>query len=208
MSRDITCHATLFTMTETPADHIGTLFRFCAHSMHYPEENWFTKEYLESLYLLLDALKATQERESIEFAIAVSEAPLEDLQVEYTRLFINGVPHVVAPPYGSVYIDKSLQGLHAEKTLRFYRQHGYVMRDDAELPDHLIHQLEFLAILAEKNDIAASNEFLQTLFLPWFSRFETRVRQEAKHPFYSVIAQLIDYLTKEDDEHGIQLDEA
>ena len=195
-------------MIETPAEHIGTLFRFCAQSMHYPEADWFTNQYLDSLYLLLDALDARQEKESIEFTIATSDDPLEDLQVEYTRLFINGVPHVIAPPYGSVYIDRSLQGLHAEKTLRFYRKHGYDLKDDADLPDHLIHQLEFLAILSEKNDVAASNDFLTTIFLPWFSRFETRVRQEAKHPFYSVIAQLIDYLTKEDDEHGIQLDEA
>jgi TorA maturation chaperone TorD len=176
--------------------------------MHYPEKEWLTPQFCDSLYLLLDTLDAQEEKEAIVSAMAASEDPLEDLQVEYTRLFINGVPHVIAPPYGSVYIDRTLQGLHAEKTLRFYRNHGYDVKDNRELPDHLIHQLDFLAILSEKNDIAASNDFLQTIFLPWFPRFETRVRQEAQHPFYSVIVQLIDYLTKEDDEHGIPLDEA
>lgn len=195
-------------MTATPADHIGTLFRFCAQSLHYPDPEWFTNDYLNSLYLLLDTLEAEQERESIRRAIATSSDPLEDLQIEYTRLFINGVPHVVAPPYGSVYIDRALQGQHTEKTLRFYRDHGFTLKDSADLPDHIVHQLEFLALLAENNDIQTSNTFLQTIFLPWFPKFETRVRQEAKHPFYSVIMQLIDYLTKEDDEHGIQLDEA
>lgn len=195
-------------MTDTPSTHIATLYRFCAHSMQYPGPEWFTDDYLESLYLLLEALDAQQEKESVRFALASAVDPLEALQVEYTRLFINGVPHVIAPPYGSVYIDKSLQGLHTEKTLQFYTAYGYTLKDDADLPDHLIHQLEFLSLLADENDATTEAEFLQTIFLPWFSQFHARVKQESKHPFYSVIVQLIDYLTKEEDEHGIQLDEA
>lgn len=195
-------------MTATPASSIATLYRFCAHSMQYPGPQWFTKDYFDSLYLLLDTLHAHQEKEAIQSALAASADPLEDLQIEYTRLFINGVPHVIAPPYGSVYLDKSLQGLHTEKTLQFYHSHGYTLKDDADLPDHLIHQLEFLSLLADKQDSATETAFLETLFLPWFGVFHKRVKQESRHPFYSVLVQLIDYLTKEDDEHGIQLDEA
>lgn len=188
--------------------HIATLYRFCAHSMRYPQPEWFTNQYLESLYLLLEALGAHQEREQISFAITSSADHLEALQIEYTRLFINGVPHVIAPPYGSVYIDKSLQGQHTEKTLRFYASYGFAMKKEADLPDHIVHQLEFLSLVAEKNDAATEAEFLQTIFLPWFGRFHQRVKQESRHPFYSVLVQLIDYLTKEEVEHGIQLDEA
>jgi len=195
-------------MIESQTRHIGTLFRFCAHSMRYPEPEWFDDQYMDSLYLLLDALGAHSEKQSIQFALSAAQHPLEELQIEYTRLFINAVPHVIAPPYGSVYIDRALQGQHTEKTLRFYRSHGYDLKSDADLPDHLIHQLEFLALLAERDDTEASDEFLKTIFLPWFTRFQTRVRREASHPFYSVIVQLIDYLTKEDDENGIQPDEA
>ena len=133
---------------------------------------------------------------------------METLQIEHTRLFINGVPHVIAPPYGSVYLDKSLLGLHTEKTLRFYAECGYSLKSGSDLPDHIIHQLEFLSLLAEKGDAEHESEFLQTIFLPWFDKFGARVKQESQHPFYSVIVQLIDYLTKEEDEHGIQLDEA
>ena len=144
--------------------HIATLYRFCAHSMQYPRPEWLTNEYLDNLYLLLDALDAHQEREQINLVITSSADPLEDLQIEYTRLFINGVPHVIAPPYGSVYIDKSLQGQHTEKTLRFYSSYGYALKKDADLPDHIIHQLEFLSLVAEKNDAATEAEFLQNIF--------------------------------------------
>lgn len=196
-------------MTDTPSStNIATLYRFCAYSMQYPQPEWFTEEYLKSLYLLLETLNAHQEKEKISLALASSENQLEALQIEYTRLFINGVPHVVAPPYGSVYIDKTLQGQHTGKTLQFYAAHGCVLKKEADLPDHLIHQLEFLSLLADKADATAETEFLQTIFLPWFGRFHKRVKQESRHPFYSVLVQLIDYLTKEEDENGIQLDEA
>lgn len=201
-------HALLFIMNDMYAEHIGTLYRFCAHSLSYPTSRWFTEAYLESFYHLLDLLEADEEKQAIRLAIKASDDPIEELQVEYTRLFINGAPHVAAPPYGSVYIDRGLQGQHAEKTLLFYRKHGFELKNSAELPDHIVHQLEFLALLAEKQDLEASRDFLQSIFLPWFSLFLARVLEEARHPLYRVIVQLIDYLTKEDDEHGIQPDEA
>lgn len=200
--------ALIFMMNETHSSHLDTLFRFCAQSLRYPESGWFTNQYLESVDLLLEALGANQEREAIRFEFSRANDPLEQLQIEYTRLFINGVPHVVAPPYGSVYLDRSLQGPHTEKTRNFYRQYGYDLAEPGELPDHIVHQLEFLALLTARGEESARVDFLKTIFFPWFSIFATRVRQESNHPFYSVIVQLIDYLTKEDDEDGIQRNEA
>lgn len=195
-------------MNETHDSHISTLFRFCAQSLRYPEPSWFTNQYMESVDLLLEALGASKEREDIRFEFSRADDPLEQLQIEYTRLFINGVPHVVAPPYGSVYLDRSLQGPHTEKTRNFYRQYGYDLAEPGELPDHIVHQLEFMALLTAKGEENARKDFLKTIFFPWFPKFATRVRQESNHPFYSVIVQLIDYLTKEDDENGIQRNEA
>lgn len=184
-------------------EQIATLYRFCATSLHYPDPSWLTDEYLESLYLLLNTLEAEEQAQSLNQAIGSSKELLEPLQIEHTRLFINGVPHVAAPPYGSVYIDKSLQGLHAERTLKFYLEHGYRLKDDADLPDHIVHQLEFLSLLAENDKGEAESEFLTTLFLPWFRVFRQKVTEESQHPFYPVIVQLIDFLTKEEIEHGI-----
>ena len=184
------------------------MYRFCAQSMRYPEPSWLTDEYLSGFYLLLDALESPQEKEILHRCLNTGSDCIEELQIEYTRLFINSVPHVIAPPYGSVYMDKSLFGRHAEQVQKFYARNGYSLRDDVDLPDHISHQLEFLSILAENNNQDAETEFLQSLFRPWFTRFYARVMGESTHPFYSTLVQLIDYFTKEDDEHGIQLDEA
>lgn len=192
----------------SPTDHIATLYRFCAQSMQYPEPEWFTDNYLLSLYGLLDVLGGDEEKATLQAEFGRSDDILEDLQVEYTRLFINGVPHVAAPPYGSVYLEKTLRGPYSDNILAYYRSLGYNLTETADLPDSLIHQLEFLSFLAEDNNREKEEEFLARFFLPWFSVFASKVKEEAQHPFYRTIVSFIDFFTKEELEDGVQHNEA
>lgn len=190
-----------------PADNLRTiagLYRLCALSMRFPEKRWFTRDYLTCLFELLEKIGGTGQKRELEQAIVLSDLHLESLQVEYTRLFINANPHVVAPPYASVYLDRSLQGHYTGKILSFYTSRGFAMDEGSDLPDHIVHQLEFLALLAESGDQNSEAEFLTKLFLPWFRVFLPRVVQESQHPFYRIVVQIIDYFTKEEDEHDIQ----
>lgn len=165
-------------------------------------------DFFNILYNLLGTLGDIESGVQIKSSIDRAVDPIEDLQVEYTRLFINGMPHVIAPPYGSVYIDKSLQGAFAGDTLAFYGKKGFGMDPDADLPDHLIHELEFLSLLAEEEDFEGEEEFLKNLFRPWFKKFHPRVTEGAHHSFYGVVVQLIDFFTKEEDKDGLQPNEA
>ncbi|SDP09442.1 TorD/DmsD family molecular chaperone [Desulforhopalus singaporensis] len=181
------------------ADHVATIYRFCAQSMQYPSAEWLTEHYYSSLYLLLDHLGASEEKKSLMQAVDASSDALEDLQVEHTRLFINGVPHVAAPPYGSVYLEKTLRGKYSENILLYYRSHGFDLGVGADLPDSIVHQLEFLSFLAEDRNVEIEREFLARFFLPWFRAFAERVKQTAQHPFYRIIISLIDFFTKEEE---------
>lgn len=183
---------------------IAGLYRFCAQSMKFPKINWFTRDYLECLYRILEKIGGLEQKRDLEQAFSLSTLHLEKLQIEYTRLFINGSPHVLAPPYASVYFDKSLQGQSTEKILSFYASKGFLMRQGSDLPDHIVHQLEFLALLVETGDQRSEAQFLSSFFLPWFQMFFPRVVHESRHPFYRIVVQIIDYFTKEEDEHGIQ----
>ncbi len=176
--------------------------------MQYPDANWMTDEFFNIFYNLLGTLEAEDEGVEVKKAIDGADDALEDLQVEYTRLFINGAPHVIAPPFGSVYMDQSLQGTFAGNTLAFYKNKGFGMEKDADLPDHLIHELEFLSLLAKDNDIAGEKEFLIKLFRPWFGKFQIRINDSVLHPFYRVVVQLIDFFTKEEEKDGFQSNEA
>ncbi|MFW2367001.1 MAG: TorD/DmsD family molecular chaperone [Desulforhopalus sp.] len=189
-------------------DHIAAIYRFCAQSMQYPQPEWFSKTYLDSLNTLLDALGGETEKQRLEEVLVKSSDMLEDLQVEHTRLFINGAPHVAAPPYGSVYLEKTIRGKYSEEILTFYHSLGYTLTTEADLPDSLIHQLEFLSFLAEDNNREGEEEFLSRFFLPWFPVFSARVLEEAQHPYYQIIVSIIDFFTKEEEEYGVQLNEA
>lgn len=178
---------------------ISLLYRFLAQSLKFPERSWFTDDFKTMFFSMLDQLEANTEREELRQFFARTDDFIEDLQIEYTRLFINGVPHVVAPPYGSVYLDKSLQGLHASKTLIYYREKGCDMAEGSDLPDHIVHELEFLSHLAEDGDLAGEKEFLQNYFLAWFPAFRNRVLSEAHHPYYRLVITMIDYFTKEEE---------
>ncbi len=184
---------------------LASLYRFGGQSMRFPEPTWFNLNYLACLYSLLDHLGAVHEKTAIEAALGSSsaEAALEEIQIEYTRLFINGIPHVVAPPYGSVYLDGSLQGRSADTVLNFYRQHGYRPLESSFPPDHLAHQLEFLARLAECGNVASEQAFLSSCILPWYGKFLERVLNKARHPFYRTVVQIIAFFIEEEDEHGI-----
>ncbi len=192
----------------SPSQDIASLYRFFAQCMQYPDPSWMNEEFFGVLYNLLGSLDAIDEGVEIRRAIEHSSDPIEDLQIEYTRLFINGVPHVIAPPYASVYMDKSIQGSFALKTLQFYREKGCAMEASADLPDNLVHELEFLSLLAEDKDFAGEEEFLSTLFRPWYKHFCPRVAKETNHPYYRMVVTIIDFFTKEEEEDGFQLNKA
>jgi len=194
--------------TTAPSQDIARVYRFLSQCMQYPDAQWMNEEFFHVFYNLLGTLGGVEDGISVKREIDNAENPLEDLQIEYTRLFINGVPHVIAPPYGSVYMDQSLQGAFAGDTLAFYRKKGFGMEKSADLPDHLLHELEFLSLLAEDNDLAGEEEFLTKLFRPWYAKFYHRVTEKAHHPFYRVVVQLIDFFTKEEDKDGFQPNEA
>lgn len=188
---------------QSPAEHVATLYRFCAQSMQYPDASWFNDQYREKLHLLLATLGGDDQSKALEKSFTTSKDFLEDLQVEHTRLFINGIPHVASPPYASVYIDKTMRGQYSDNILRFYNTSGYDMKAGADLPDSLIHQLEFLSFIVGDKNQEGEIEFLSQFFLPWFPVFATRVKEEAQHPFYPIIISLIDFFTKEEEEYGV-----
>lgn len=178
---------------------ISDIFRFLAQSMRYPDAQWFNNDFWSVLLHLLDQLQWHDEREELIRRNAGTINFLEEIQIEYTRLFINAIPHVVAAPYASVHYkgDGSFYGVIAEQTKMFYREKGFALVNDNDLPDHIVFELEFLAALANE-DPEGQKKFLNTLFTPWFEIFKGKVLREAHHPYYRVVVNLIDFFTREE----------
>lgn len=175
---------------------LAEVYRFLAQSMRYPESSWFNDDFLSVFKELLVQLTWHEQKDALPEHIT---APvLEDIQVDHTRLFINGVPHVIAPPYASIYIDGTLNSHTADKTRDYFRKKGFDITS-TEFPDHLVTELDFLA-LREDEEEGSSEEFLRLYFRPWFAAFRDRVLKEAEVSYYKSLVELIDFFTRSEDE--------
>lgn len=173
-------------------EQLSQVFNFLAQATRYPKADWFNAEFLAVLKSFLKQLEV--DPSDFDIPEKVSPEYLEDIQVDYTRLFINGNPHVIAPPYGSMYIDGSLNDTTADVTRNFYRSHGFDTTTK-EFPDHITTELEFLS-LQYQEDKEVAEEFIEKLFLPWFTMFRDKVIAEASSGYIKIVIELIDFFTR------------
>ena len=178
------------------------IYRFLALSMKYPELSWFTEGYCSNFVAILKDADFKDHAERLAFMLYPHSRVIEELQVDYTRLFINAVPQCPAPPFGSVYLEsgRSLWGRTTEKVRDFYREHGFDIADTTVVPDEISIELEFLGVLAGRELHKDEDYFLAEFFRPWFQPFRDIVTVQATHPFYIALMELIDFFTlKEED---------
>jgi TorA maturation chaperone TorD len=179
---------------------LSALYFFLALTMRYPDPDFCDDSFLDTLESLLISLDWQAELVAIRDWRSQTANPLDDLRTAYTTLFITAALRKTIPPYASVYLDGdgSLYGRTTERTRDFYRERGYNVTDTSEPADHISFELEFLAALAGEARFDDEELFLQTLFRPWFELFQKKSMEEARHPFYKVSIQLIDFFTKEE----------
>ncbi len=147
-----------------------------------------------------------------EFLKTPNEKLLEDLIVEYTRLFLGPGSHI--SPHESVYIggyrDKNpksglLWGDATVEVKHMVEELGYVYREEYNgIPDHLAVELELMGRLTAKEHDVLINEdiregykcllqekqFLTEHLSRWIEVFCDRVTENAGHVFYREMARL------------------
>jgi len=184
----------------TQAATLSSLYSFLALTMRYPEPAFCNDQLFDTTESLLESLDWREELTEFRRWRAQTLNHLDDLRTAYTGLFITAAPRATIPPYASVYLDGdgTLYGRTTERTRDFYRERGYDLADETEPADHIRFELDFLAALAGEAKFDDEELFLQTLFRPRFERFQEKSMKEARHPFYKVSIQLIDFFTKEE----------
>jgi TorA maturation chaperone TorD len=137
---------------------------------------------------------------------AFAARSLEDLLVDYTRLFIGPVS-TLARPYGSVWLeaDDALMQDSTTEVAGLYADGGFEMAEDfRDLPDHVAAELEFLYVLLFDEAQARSNgdaaalsrtaelkaRFLSRHLGAWVAPFTKAVSAGAEHAFYRELAEL------------------
>lgn len=189
------------TITATRED----IYRLLAACFYPPSKEIIEEECCATLAGLLASAAPDAAQYASDAVAACSESSLDALAVEHARLFI-GPFQLVAPPYGSIYLDdaKTVMGDSTAKVAAFYRNCGLQLAEDFhELPDHFAVELEFMSFLAFKqreaelsgdsNEVARitslQQEFLCRFLIPWLEPFTAAIITDAEAPFYQAIAR-------------------
>jgi len=189
------------------------LYRLFARIFSYPD-----KAMIEDL---ADEIAAVAGLLSQDSPLLEPFPQLNDLEVDYTELFISKRGGVPAPPYGSVYLEAAgqLMGQTTLCVLRAYEGEGLSHEEGGEPPDLISTELEFLYYLVGKemealslDDLVTAQTFRQkqidfchTLLQPWIKQFCQRIlATESPAPVYRWAAEmLLVFCQHEEDLYGV-----
>lgn len=191
------------------------LYEFFKSILFYPHENMVfafrNSPTMENICWALQHLdiNSNQSLENIHgYMISENdqESILEDLSIEYTRLFINSYEGIVAVPYESFYksYDKNVMGEVTVAISQFYTSYGLELtREFTEPPDHIAVEMEFMAYLItnEIQTLDTSGDHLKTKFYltgqrsflkkhlsTWGDPFFTQIFKNTKNIFWREVA--------------------
>lgn len=163
--------------------------------------------------VFLNALREVQIDLDTGFLEGPEKTLLEELAVEFARLFLGPGPHI--SPHESAQIEhaEQLMGRQTHAVERFIQGAGFDYKADFHgLPDHISVELEFMADLTrlegeawEKADFDAAlncleyeKDFLDTHLGRWAPAFCRKVEEQAELSLYGAMARLTTaFLTQE-----------
>lgn len=180
-------------------------YRLLAACFYPPSKELFEEGCIATLADLLAPVAPDAAQHAADAVVAAGKSSLDSLAVEHARLFI-GPFQLIAPPYGSIYLDdaKTVMGDSTARVAAFYHYCGLHLADDFhELPDHFAVELEFMSYLAFKQREAEASgdkaetmrfvglqkEFLDRFLIPWLEPFTSAIVIDDEAPFYKSIAQ-------------------
>ncbi len=186
------------------------LYNWFSASLYQPEEDLLKPAYVDVLEELASNfnLEVDEEIKQLRRIKEESKYSLQDLKVDYSKLFI-GPAKLLAPPYESIYKDKGYQvmGDSTIKVKKFYEKAG--MKLDAEYKepqDHIAFEMNFMSFLCEGEDklrkdgeVERGDELLQiqkNFFLnhpyTWVKELTNNIKQHAETEFYQLVAKVLE----------------
>ncbi len=185
------------------------IYQLLAECYSLPDEGTLPK-----IAAIVTAMKKAQSDFEFVVKLTIFDTPPDDLLIDYSRLFV-GPYKLLAPPYGSIYLEgqRQLMGNSTMDAQSRYEEAGLKFsKDFREAPDHIAAELEFLhflifleieALEKEEWEAALDSIKLQELFLKdhlgaWVSAFTSNVEEHAETEFYKILARITRKFVQDD----------
>lgn len=198
--------------------HRSFVYQFLSLAFSYPEEEVLKKleESLGDLENVLQALHIGYDTATLGPMLEKARERLLELQGEYNALFATSVK---APAWETAYeLDKTARrAVELADIEGFYRAFGLNLTAPTE-PDSLVAELEFLAVLLQKQLYAlhegsqegmqicqdAHCKFLTDHLGRWYEVFVRRIQEASEDPYYHRIGGLLKIFVDKETE-GLQI---
>lgn len=195
--------ATILDKTAATAD----VFRLLSACYYEPDKNMLLEEELfGQLRKALELCQPEQADLADAMVAALAAAPDQDLLVDYAKLFV-GPDSLLAPPFGSVYLDKEkiLMGDSTMDVIARYNESEFDLSADfMTAPDHIAAELEFLYLLCYNESLALAEQHEEDQILwhqrrqdfignhigRWIERFCNNIREKSQFDYYRTLADL------------------
>lgn len=141
----------------------------------------------------LPTLYAWRDPQSVAALCENWPVPAEDELIWQFSALFEGQGDMVAPPWGSVYLEKDnlLMGETTADYRQFLRRHGMSFAGQQNEPeDQFGLMLLACSALMERNHTDAAATLLEQHLLPWSSRYLELLQHNAISPFYARLGQV------------------
>lgn len=170
------------------------LFRLLALALSYPDQDFINRlqAQIGNINVEVTGDRELSLRAFIEELTTLEMLPLDQIQGEHTRLFINAYPKIPCPPYETVYREGVLFGQAAEDVYQFYQRWG-IQAQSGEV-DHAGSELEFMAYLLalESPDaLQEADRFINIHLAAWLPAFANDLAQQSRLSFYRQLGILM-----------------
>jgi putative dimethyl sulfoxide reductase chaperone len=188
------------------------LCRFLAGCYYEPGPEFAEERLFDSMLAAAQRIDPELAEHARRLGQAFAAADLQELLVDYTRLFL-GAPQALVKPYSSVWLSGQPE-LMQDSTmalLKLYEQGGFAIDPEfRDLPDHVAVELEFLYLLTyQQNQALAQGDdqalravaVLRTAFLighlgRWLGPFILAVHDHAQCEFYRELAEFTELFVR------------
>ena len=164
-------------------------------ALFYYQPKDYSQAHLDALIDSVD----TQIEPLNQMLISFKQEQYEALQMEHDRLF-TGVGDMVAPPWGSVYLDNEsvLFGLSTIEYRHFLRRCGFeVQLSHKEPEDQIGLMLMVLGMLIDTDQETSAKELLRVHLMSWFGFYIRRFHLAAELSAYRQLGLLSQQLLEE-----------